>query len=121
MSDWHGYPQHPSAHPDRPWWRKKPEGYWLRIDGEQSVYGRKPESAMATLDHEHPLPPPEPRCGQVWRFREGHQAMVAYVRPDGSCAFAGAGEAFAAKEPWPYPGAVLVAGPGSPWAPMRGE
>lgn len=29
---WHGYPQHPDAHPERPWWRLSGEGL-TRSDG----------------------------------------------------------------------------------------
>jgi len=158
--DWHGYPQHPDAHPQRPWWRRSgdDESPWVRSDnatltpvaeyvggdtydaGWQSHDGwvlRVPDvwmgrmaaihtlesGSLATYDAEHPLPPPEPRCGQVWVWVaasawQGLQMTVSTVTAVGGVHFGTRRDAWDA--PWPPPGAVLVAGPGAPWAPMGG-
>ena len=37
MTTYHGYPQHPDSHPERPWWRlveHEGEESWVRTDGE---------------------------------------------------------------------------------------
>lgn len=120
--NWHGYPQHPDAHPERPWWHR--EGlHWRRIDGWGSDGG-----SIASMDAKMPLPPPEPRCLQVWlNVERGDQVVVACVDTGGiAWSFSpnntnsvGLPSAVALRlDPWPPPGAVLVAGPGSPWAPM---
>lgn len=158
MSDWHGYPQHLDAHPERPWWRRlvpdDEESPWRRADGVElcpavawvggdhydcgwqdgagwvakarelwpfrlSAIRSVEEEAIALVDAAHPLPPPEPRCGQVWVLPDlaTHCTVIGvqdgagyYVDPRG-----------AHRMPWPPPGAVLVAGPGAPWAPMGGD
>lgn len=141
MSKWHQYPQHPDAHPEKPWWRKQ---YKRRGDGslEHLAWRRtdgRMESALAVerglidildaIDREHPLPPPEPRCGQVWKV-PGRPADMAVTEewPWSGKALAAILARNAAGQPalafdrtWPPPGAVLVAGPGAPWAPMGGD
>jgi hypothetical protein len=147
MSDWHGYSQHPDAYPERPWWRRwigpphaRPgESGWLRADG---VFTIGDDGYLAARDTAHPLPPPEPRCGQVWVTPSGVESMVQMVWPNGagtrtidlpdhhffwpadperpnSC-WGSAPETLTTAD-WPPPGAVLVAGPGAPWAPMGGD
>lgn len=149
---WHGYPQHPDSHPERPWWRERRNGEWTRADGlvvyiaqtEEDVVWRALTSgfvsseiigttdemtsseAMARIDREHPLPAPEPRCGQVWVHK--HWAtMIARIernRPHFGHVWDSRGASTEAAAPWgwvgtwPPPGAVLVAGHGAPWAPM---
>ena len=85
-------------------------------DGDRSV-----RYAIAAYDAEHPLPPPPPRCGQVWVWPGGVAEQVLQVDPDGT-AHTLAGEYRAAPNKaqvrWPPPGAVLVSGPSAPWAPM---
>jgi hypothetical protein len=130
MSNWHGYPQHPDAHPERPWWRPISSMRWRRTDGRISravcwpdaldedeaevVHAQDVCDELARLDTAHPLPPPEPRCGQVWVLPDvaTHCTVIGvqdgagyYVDPRG-----------VHRMPWPPPGAVLVAGPGAPWA-----
>jgi hypothetical protein len=141
MSDWHGYPQHPDAHPERPWWRPISSMRWRRTDGRISRAACVCDE-LARLDTAHPMPPPEPRCGQVWVTLTGVESMVQMVysngagtrtidlpdhhffwppdpeRPD-SC-WGSAPETLTTAD-WPPPGAVLVAGPGAPWAPMGGD
>lgn len=76
---YHGYPQHPDAHPERPWWRKlwqrRGNGSlehiaWQRIRDRATVSVLEVRQArfdvLAHHDLEHPLPAPPPLCGQVW-------------------------------------------------------
>ncbi len=68
-------------------------------------------------------PAPEPRCGQVWVWHQSDIArMVLQTGPEHRIWFGWAGDTewtmARHMEHWPPPGAVLVAGPGSPWAPM---
>lgn len=131
----YGYPQHPDAHPERPWWRKlyrevpgrAPEHFaWARTD-RRVVSRTEVEQAiidiLAALDREYPLPPPPPLCQQVWVEPRrggaggGHRAIVG-VDPCGAVYTVGyAGVQRHAPGCWPPPGAVLVYGPGAPWAP----
>lgn len=84
-----------------------------------------PIADMLTLaDRTHPLPVPEPRCGQVW-VDSTSEFMITAVQhlPGGAHEWQGIGWASTREEspnyaPWPPPGAVLVAGPGAPWAPV---
>mgnify|MGYP001580233120 CR=1 FL=1 len=128
--------------PERPWWRSAPNGHgpgWQRTDGLTargssgepiSAFGREclgPWFAsgaqilayLDTHDLAHPLPAPEPACGQVWIYPLGMEALLFAV-----CEAEGPGGAYTdikRNEPgrithhrgtdeWPPPGAVLVAG-----------
>lgn len=90
---------------------------------------------VARIDREHPLPAPEPKCLQTWITPSGDHHVAVGVK-DGKAVFlaAVAGEQFEVvghgalpvwpvyvfvAEEWPPPGAVLVAGPGAPWADTR--
>ena len=133
INEWHGYPQHPDAHPERPWWRKMVTSWerrirtahekgpdpgslsWLRDDGA----ALPDHESLEAYDTEHPLPAPEPRCGQVWVSGSDERMVTALHH---GMAYLN-GQPYASRfdgrpAPWPPPGAVLVAGPGSPWAPM---
>lgn len=125
------------------------EGYgWVRSDGrtqhlrggEQLTDDEKAElresvakdgDATSMLiqvhDREHPLPAPEPKCLQVWKI-PGNPAQVVIIEDapwfpvtlmTKFTAFALTGEALLVEHAWPPPEAVLVAGPGSPWAPTK--
>lgn len=126
---WHGYPQHPDSHPERPWWRRgmvrehrrSSTGAgsvsttldvmgFVRSDGRTSV----DEAGMRQVDADEPLPPPPPLVGQVWRQPDGTEVMVALHNPGNRDWF---GPGPPPWEEWPPPGAVLVAGPLAPWAP----
>lgn len=147
MPDWHGYPQAPDTHPTRPWWRlwrSMHQTGWRRYawDGTSPVvedldvpadwnaeeYEADIEARMAEVDRRYPVPPPPPKCGQVWVSRRD-EALVTHVIPQlgaedsrwtlrigGSLVTCGAD----CVVPWPPPGAVLVAGPYAPWAPREG-
>lgn len=156
MADWHGYPQDPDAHPERPWWRKsggtelrvdglrlfyETDGVWLSHPtweadrvlvrahiswGKQSADTIEPpyvEDMMVLADRDFPLPVPEPRCGQVWVAASGvfvaEDTVVTVVRRDGKpfSVTMGTGDMRTDTARWPPFGAVLVAGPGAPWAP----
>lgn len=103
---------------------------------------RGPEPFLAAIDREHPLGPPEPRCGQVWVFPEPDgsrfEHLVTSVQAwadgrtwgvqlggrwqvfgEGVNELTETGEGNAWRASWPPPGAVLVAGPQSPWADTR--
>lgn len=155
---WHGYPQHPDAHPERPWWRRD-RSAMVRSDGVAltSIHdrnyaetfghpfdergmredGESYADATARIDREHPLPAPPPMCGQVWVWLSGFAATVQAVDPTGMSAPRGMSDgpgvvwpctipapvqhgpylgAWTPAALWPPPGAVLVAGPGAPWA-----
>lgn len=130
----HGYPQDPTAHPERPWWRgpimRESDGVivWRRSDSADTGHPCL-RGALAAIDREDPLPPPEPLCGQVWVLRSGRSVMVVDVVPqtvEGAWMVSLGSEALTARGagvtcPWPPPGAVLVAGPGAPWAPAEAE
>jgi len=147
---WHGYPQHPDAHPSRPWWRHvtcEAACHWRRVDGHRgSPFNPERETAstdaeLAAYDRDHPLPHPEPLCGQVLLTPSGGTATIIAVSPDGawlalSLFREGTGgtawrreyvhppcDPFATVtvhrnivEDWPR-----VYGPGSPWAPQGQE
>jgi len=143
MPDFHGYPQHPDAHPERPWWRLANPwtdgGVWRRTDGQStarfnvpSTYWGSPEQYhthimgiarqqddyLARIDTTNPLPPPHPRCGQVWICDDNEERLVVAVQ-NGCPVFGGHPLGFALN--WPPAGAVLVDGHGAPWAPMGGS
>jgi hypothetical protein len=154
--DWHGYPQHPDAHPERPWWRLHKSTPWVRSDDWTVARRSDPESVLpgavsrswtpagepgpsapteellALIDRMHPLPVPEPRCLQVWVLPStGYSFTITGVAPlgdglwhvvngfDGRQGLVSIGS-LPAEERWPPPSAVLVAGPGAPWAPAEG-
>jgi hypothetical protein len=123
MSEWHGYEQGEARHPDRPWWRwvayedrKGDERDMLvRIDGREAAAMAVSVLEIAEeIDREHPLPVPPPKCGQVWV--RGHVESMLVARSE-HVLWWGDGDSAPVKE-WPPAGAVLVAGPGAPWAPM---
>jgi len=141
---WHGYEQAARSLSGRPWWRQhevqgfrrsdglelhRAIGGWGLFDGpavatlliargtqlaEFSSEGRSISQILEQVDAEHPLPVPEPKCGQVWvwledgvdesggRMEKGEEAMITRLHN--------------LERTWPPPGAVLVAGPGAPWA-----
>ena len=97
------------------------------------------EELMARIDREHPLPPPEPRCGQVWVFPDVNQHDTVQGVSDGKGYFisgyadtmtpvststygdgCGAAAVLDAPNTWPPPGGILVAGPDAPWADTSG-
>lgn len=123
MGEFFGYGQHSDSHPMRPWWRfDRKEGWWRRSDGD--VCG---ELAIEAWDRENPLPCPPPRCGEVWVWPEdassqqhnelGSHALITNIDEDG--VYAGMECVAFGVNDWPPPGAVLVAGPGSPWMDTR--
>lgn len=133
MSLWNGYDQHPDAHEERPWWRLlrrevlmsgDVDEDWERSDGGLCGAVDCPNehertAMLARYDAAHPLPAPEPRCGQVWVWSDaspwrGLEMTVVAVTGAGVF-FGGRADPWAGS--WPPPSAVLVAGPGAPWAP----
>jgi hypothetical protein len=124
MPDWHGYPQGPDAHPDRPWWRQHSWTLWRRSDGVTwSGYCRDDvrDEHLAILDREQPIPAPPPMAGQVWRCPDGATRTIgAHREADRRWWWTGL-ETGHGWQQWPPPGAVLVAGVGAPWAPMEAE
>lgn len=59
-----------------------PDGGPCRYDFERCAYTgpSQPVDIIEMIDREHPLPPPEPRCGQVWVDPEtGDSLMVVGV------------------------------------------
>lgn len=162
--EWHGYEQHPDAHPESPWWRiDRGTGFWpetrnaVRVDGLTAsdlshiegdgaytckvIMDESLEDAMSRIDREHPLPCPAPRCGQVWHIERVGSVVQVQVHAvvDGRARFLATYPGGPALYParfcgaecvptipytvdiaeWPIPGAVLVAGPGSPWMDTR--
>jgi hypothetical protein len=142
MTMWNGYEQHPDAHPERPWWRRQrsPPGCriaplgWVRTDGAWSYRptwnpdtGNLPTKAdearadagLAVYDAAHPLPAPPPKCGQVWKM-DTDEAVIVGRRPgldfDGLVCVRWGWATQDDLVPWPPEGAVLVAGPHSPWS-----
>lgn len=145
MPDWHGYPMHPDSVEGRPWWRHcvySNDGAHLLVmrdfkEGSLMAEADHPDlpAAMVAYDTAHPLPPPPPRCGQVWLWPDSdRQHLVTDITTRGSghtgitlglegpdCWLPHVPPELAphsSQSPWPPPGAVLVAGPGAPWAPM---
>jgi hypothetical protein len=130
---WHGFEQHPEAHPERPWWRQEqiPHGglaIFRRLDGEAvkgvrfsgHPYGERTreqvDNDIAEFDRKHPLPAPQAKCGQIWFWPEtGEQKIVIDVDPRVQISLGTS--LFLRPTQWPPLDAVLVAGPDSPWAP----
>ena len=123
---WRGHPVSSVAHPERPWWRLhvKQElqgGFlptetkgWLRSDGA-FAYGADAEERMAEHDALHPLPAPEPLCGQVWQNEHGTELLVTKVwRGERFLRVWFDGEEW--DDDWPPEGMHLVAGSFSPWS-----
>ena len=144
MADWHGYPQRGWVDPERPWWNTGDVREWRRNDGLVisrdrfdpplshiiSIGSDEPfEIAAARADAERPVPPPPPRCGQVWALPGKTAEMVVSEVPPHfptammvSAVIAGVdGVEVPLDDTWPPPDAMLVAGPGAPWAPMGGD
>lgn len=123
------------AVPERPWWRRHGVPcrgvQWLRVDGKQALawrYGDE-EPAHATMlaaldafDGANPRPIPEPLTAQVWSYPDGRTESIPRVIPGSENGgqrarlFGDAGPRFNG-DAWPPKGAVLVYGPGAPWAP----
>ena len=134
---WKGYPQQEGANvdADRPWWVQQerelpaagepvPVKGWLHPSGA-FAFGADAEEAMAQYDEEHPLPPPPPKCQQVWVEGNSEKSITRVERVDGRegeakrvYVWAGA-ERYAGD--WPPEGYVLAYGPLSPWAPTGKE
>ena len=146
MIYWHGYEQGQDAYVERPWWRRATSLTWRRTDGwmvteQPSVFGwtcllwheatgqsvgvrvsQVLSKALAQVDTEHPLPDPEPRLRQVWVWlASGCSRELIAIEPDGTLVFSGLSPGRLVdgngKPVYPPRPAVLVAGPGSPWAP----
>lgn len=132
------YPQHPDAHPERPWWQQilhslnfPPTEVWERSDGHalhefdgglvdyagttRWVHNGTVSECLRAFDAAHPLPPPPPLVGQVWH-EDGDEFMIRRVARDNGGVEWWANSAHPSTH-WPPFGAVLVAGPGAPWAP----
>jgi hypothetical protein len=136
---WHGYWQHPDAHPLYPWWRAihTTEQYrshiglvrdtfvsaWVRTDGKRisaAGDGRGADEKLVCFDRETPLPRPPPKVGQVWALRYSDCwdfASIVGVRDYDNglwlFRFVGCNRDETLES---VPGdALLVAGPDSPW------
>ena len=92
MTTWKGYTQHPEALEDRPWWRlmmrieSDPEDILKheRVDGTiLSALVSRAHDGLADYDREHPLPAPEPKCGQVLLVPTGGTTTIQSVSPCG--------------------------------------
>lgn len=130
--NWHGYPQHPDADAARPWWRVTATSHPIRTDGTIAVVrlGETITQSMQRTDKDSPLPAPPPLCGQVWVWPSygGCSSMIHEVATNDKSAeqwraHVGSKSRYVSTnpdivyDPWPFRDAVLVAGPGSPWAP----
>ncbi len=105
-------------HPERPWWTERgsvdgvpAEQCWIRSDGHPTSSGM---DGIIMADRDYPLHPPPPAVGQVWAIGAVERPIVRVEKIPG-----GWNVAFVDLEipSWPPPGAALVAGTGSPWAP----
>ena len=74
---------------------------------------------LAAFDTTNPLPCPPPLIKQVWVWVDsGEQWMVQGIADFPWTLVLRDGRAEVVEfESWPSPGAVLIAGPGAPWAP----
>ena len=127
--------------PGRPWWRAV-DGVLCRDDGLSSGFGFDLERMgptdirwAAEQDRKHPRRAPHPMVGQVWRYRVNGgrsagwfdvETVIDAVRLSqmGNPAFVSMGNGDSHNVlpgQWPIPGAVLMYGPGSPWAPADYE
>jgi len=142
---WHRYPLKGAHHPERPWWQALlrpmiPEstllvGCWLRSDGQQVLVDDAyntlptPESGLLELrriDAESPLAMPPVLCGQVWQMEDAtggalfRDALVTELRYRGSGEVTQVamtqGTRVAEIPSARLAKAVLLAGPGAPWA-----
>lgn len=95
-------------------------GNWIIDRGMCPTRPEPPVSdQLLAYDREHPMPAPAPKCGQVWVWppEGGVDRMVTdVVRRSGAAKMDGDW-----WTEWPPIGAVLVAGPGAPWAPREGH
>ena len=120
----------------RPWWTARGAVVWAgrvsascfeRTDGKVAAS----EEAAERIDSEKPLPAPEPACLQVWRDAYGESTVLevwpAYEKPAfrqvlfSRSLFSGGIDNRSGPPwvSWPPLGGVLIAGPGSPWAPAE--
>lgn len=115
------YGQDSNSHSLFPWWRMV-DGCWIRRDGKRNPEGLGPkDSLLAEYDRENPMQEPSPMCGQVWHWienahRYGSSQVVTSIRQDGDMQIVTMGGEPIRYYDWPPEGAVLVSGPGSPWA-----
>jgi len=126
------YHMEKGAWPDR----DRPLGWCFKDGDKWMAPGGTPapvvEDAMALFDREHPLPCPPPMVGQVWSTTwYGEQLVVraskagalmhteqtiGYSDALGNDVCTGVRVDFLNSEQWPPSGAVLIRGPGAPWA-----
>ena len=124
-----------TAHPERPWWVWMPkftepvwsqQGRWVHPDGTYFVGPMDdPQSdALAAYDDAHPRPTPPALVGQVWagstwtRMIDRLDSAGRPVEPAEDPAHLPGVQLAVIWATWPpTPDAVLIAGPGAPWAP----
>lgn len=96
----------------------EPGAYYRRKD-HVSLWVANTDNAgevLAAYDRENPLPVPGPACGQVWRLDNGTEIMVGVYNPEEKHWMGPSGPPW---DVWPPHSAVLIAGPGAPWADTR--
>jgi hypothetical protein len=80
---------------------------------------------LEEYDREHPMPVPEPRCGQVWmRIKTGQERMIiGFDREDRPIMVQHEVHQLCGVCPEPdwRMSSLLLSGPGSPWAPPDWE
>jgi hypothetical protein len=78
--------------------------------------------AIREIDRDEPMPVPEPRCGQVWA-KELDELLEEFIveRVIQSKRHQDVYTSQGCYHAWPPENSVLVAGPGSPWAPPDWE
>ena len=131
----HGYPQHPRAHPERPWWRSTMAApllletdmrCWERSDGERVDWAGfdDVDAEMARIDRENPLPAPPALCSQVWVWLDddGRVKRDCTINEVNRLSHSESrhrvmfGERKSVDLPtWPRGKAALIAGPFAPW------
>jgi len=124
-----------------PEWMHHLEEQWVRVDGHAVLWDGSSkgnvDEALESYDREKPMDAPLPAIGQVWRVqpageRTAIEKPVTLVREDAEMVCCRLGEhddplrpsrTWHCTEPrdgfgpWPPEHAILVAGPGVPWAP----
>jgi len=143
-----GYPQNGNVHPQLPWWRlalpavvdpSRGTVTLRRVDGRNvtvpiNMSGTYKDEVAAVLpklvayDRAHPLSPPPPKVGQVWRCRVGSRdggrewvreldvSIVRVIRESGmpECVVVAGHHSPAAWNNLDFD--LLLAGPHAPWA-----